>query len=110
MTVIPQGLSAVAPILRRLTEGGWQPITACPVSPARVRAERYGTGDQVYLVLHNPPGEAVDATVHADLATLGWTGCVASKAQTGETVATTAGALRLPLKPEETATLLLQKR
>ena len=58
-------------LLRELTTAGWEPITGARVQPDQVRVERFGGGDHVYLVLHNPAEQAVSAQVELDRAVLG---------------------------------------
>jgi hypothetical protein len=57
--------SKYVPILRALTQAGWEPITCAHVRPETVLVERYGKpgSDAVYLAVHNPGAEAVDARV-----------------------------------------------
>lgn len=49
------------PLIRRLDEAGWQPVTDADVRPAAVRVERYGrwSEDNLAFALHNPTGRSV---------------------------------------------------
>jgi hypothetical protein len=58
-------------LLRELVAAGWEPITGARVKPEQVRVERYGSGDRVYLVLHNPAEQPTAAQVQLDEAVLG---------------------------------------
>jgi hypothetical protein len=41
-------------LLRELIAAGWDPVPGARATPEQVRVERYGAGERVYLVLHNP--------------------------------------------------------
>ncbi len=58
-------------LLDQLTAAGWEPITLARAEPATVRLERYGKGNRVLIVAHNPTTAPVDATVSVDAKALG---------------------------------------
>lgn len=61
-----QLLLKYAPLMQLLAKAGWQPITGARVNPEFVHIERFGTGNQIYLVAHNPTDKQIDATVQLD--------------------------------------------
>jgi len=62
------------PLIRRIADAGWQPITHARASDEHVYLERYGDPAQgaVYFTAMNETGEKVAATIHIDLDALGW--------------------------------------
>lgn len=42
-----------APLFKKLTKAGWQPVTALRSDNEKIRIERYGAGDKVYFAIHN---------------------------------------------------------
>ncbi len=56
-------LCKYAPLLKELAKAGWQPITGARPFPDHVQLERFGTGQHLYIVAHNPQDQPVDATV-----------------------------------------------
>ncbi|MCX7598419.1 MAG: hypothetical protein N2512_06070, partial [Armatimonadetes bacterium] len=65
-------MARYATTLRELSAAGWEPVTAATVEPEIVRIERYGRGERIYLVVHNPQEEALTAKVGLELKRLGW--------------------------------------
>jgi hypothetical protein len=61
------------PIIRALSEAGWQPITHARTSDADVGIERFGDGKEgsLYFTLLNTANEAKEVAVEIDLAALG---------------------------------------
>ncbi len=60
------------PILRRMFDAGWQPVTLARATPAGVQVERYGPrdGGEVLLAAFNAGEEPVEAKLVADAAAL----------------------------------------
>ncbi len=58
------------PVIRRIAEAGWEPITWAKTDDEDVWVERYGDGDEVFLAVFNNAAEAREAEVAVDLAGL----------------------------------------
>ncbi|MDD4869192.1 MAG: hypothetical protein PHR77_01430 [Kiritimatiellae bacterium] len=56
------------PILRRMFDAGWEPITLARTDPATVRVERYGpkNGDEVLFAVYNSASNSVNAKLIVD--------------------------------------------
>ncbi len=56
------------PILRRMFDAGWEPVTLARATPKEVRVERYGPrgGGEVLLAVYNPSAADVTATLAID--------------------------------------------
>jgi len=94
------------PILRRMFDAGWEPVTLAHATPADVRLERYGPGDggEVLLAVFNAAEEPVQARLLVDAAALGLgAGTTATGLVSGaELVSTTDGGelqVTVPLAP-----------
>lgn len=59
------------PILRRMSEAGWEPIPHATADEPAVRIERFGRDLPLLLSLHNPAEEPISARVSVDLQALG---------------------------------------
>ena len=61
------------PILRRMFDAGWEPVTLARATPADVRVERYGPGNggELLLAVFNPAEEPVEAELVVEAAALG---------------------------------------
>ncbi len=57
--------------LRELDRRGWEPIPGARVSPGTLRLERFGHGETLDLVLHNPAPRPVEARIRLDKTVLG---------------------------------------
>ena len=102
-------MKRLAAPLQRLAKAGWEPLTQARVEPSTVRIERYGSAPEVFLVVHNPGPEPLDATVAIDLATLGLEGAAATDALSGSAVAMAEGKLALKLAGQATEMLVLRR-
>jgi hypothetical protein len=53
------------PIIRKLDEAGWQPVTGATIDPSDARIERYGSFESRNLAftIHNPAAEAREITI-----------------------------------------------
>ncbi|NLY03196.1 MAG: hypothetical protein GXY83_44675 [Rhodopirellula sp.] len=51
------------PVLRRLFDAGWQPVTRARSQPRQVRVERYGAGGEVLFALYNGSASPLDARI-----------------------------------------------
>ncbi len=100
------------PIFDALNEAGWEPVTGVVPDDTRVLVERYGSGPETLLAVHNPGDDAAEVTLtfSAD----GWEAGAAGTMDwrellTGTTVQarTEDGALRCTLRvaPGRTAVL-----
>lgn len=58
------------PVIRRVAEAGWEPVTGAASSDAAVWVERFGAGDEVFLTAFNPGTTALAAEVTVDLVRL----------------------------------------
>lgn len=99
-------MARYAATLRELSAAGWEPITAANVEPASVRIERYGHGQRVYLVLHNPHTDAVTATVTLDRKRLGWKSFTA-QALGGAVIPVAGESFRLDLPAQATQVVIV---
>jgi len=61
------------PVLRRLLEAGWRPVTGVRADGDGVRVERYGAGEDCHLVVYNAGGPTT-ATFEVDDRVLEWPG------------------------------------
>lgn len=61
------------PILRRLFDAGWEPVTHARVTPPSVRIERYGPAPngEVLFAVYNPSNAKVDAALSVDVSEKG---------------------------------------
>ena len=120
-----------AATLRDLAAAGWEPITharvgageetrSVSVSPAdgrgaavpaanETRLERFGSGNRIYLAIHNPKPEAAQVSVAIDAKVLGLKRYTATLLPTKETLAVTADAFALKLDSKGTALVLLTR-
>jgi hypothetical protein len=64
------------PLVRRIAQAGWQPVTHARASVEGLLLERYGDPSQsaVYLTALNDTADPITATVNVDLRALGWSG------------------------------------
>jgi hypothetical protein len=95
--------------LRDLIAAGWEPITGARVSPEAIRVERYGVGNRIYLVLHNPTEQSLAACVQLDGRSLGSQDFAASVRPTGRSVEVKNGSLEIPLAAKETVVIVLRR-
>jgi hypothetical protein len=58
------------PVIRRVAEAGWEPITYATCADADVWIERFGSGKEVFLTAFNPRPAPVTAHVAVDLGRL----------------------------------------
>lgn len=98
-----------AGLLRELIAAGWEPIPGARVSPEQVRVERYGAGNRIYLVLHNPTNQPSIAHVQLDAAILGSPDFTASVRPVGLSVQRKAGSLEVLLAGKETLVIALKR-
>jgi hypothetical protein len=54
------------PILRTITQAGWQPITLATSANPRVWLERFGQGRRIYWTVFNPTTEPQSTTITID--------------------------------------------
>lgn len=99
-----------APVVRQLNEAGWEPVAAATVEPATCRIERFGTGNRVFVVVHNPPAKATTAKITVDLAGLGWPAAAATSLPDGRAVPVNGGVATVELAGQGTAVLQLDRR
>jgi len=110
-----QLLAKYTPLLRELSNAGWEPVTAARATPATVRVERYGTGAPVYLVIHNTTDARVESRLVLDGALLARNlgGAEVRRPMAPDPAAQpldcAGGALDLALEPRETAVLALNQ-
>jgi hypothetical protein len=100
-----------ARMLRDLIAAGWEPITGARVTPDHVRVERYGDGDRVYLVFHNPAEDRpAAAQVQLDPGVLkaGDYGAIVYPGK--QNIAVNSGRVEITLAPRETLVLALTRR
>lgn len=77
------------PILRRMFDAGWEPVTHARCDPSAVRVERYGpaANGEVLFAAYNPSASAVTAKLSIDAAALRLDAAAASALVSGATVA-----------------------
>lgn len=104
------------PIIRELSQAGWQPVTHARTSDANVRIERYGDGKdgKLYFSFLNTGKKPKELTAEIDLAALG----LAGKRLSGDILTSTtplrlarrdqSDILTLKLPPGETEAVLLR--
>ena len=105
---LPQ-MTAYDPLLRQLVAAGWEPLTGARVAPPGVRLERYGHGDQVYLVLHNPATQTATATATLDEPILGAKAWHATSEPGARPVTVTGGRFTVPLAARATVMVRLTR-
>ena len=100
------------PVIRAMSEAGWEPVTLAETSRPDVWIERYGSKGTVYFAIFNPTDLAVDTRVKVDLKAL--TGGQQAKAAMllpeQRELGTAAGDVWSPavtLRPDEVAVLRL---
>ena len=66
------GFKKFIPILRRMFDAGWQPITHARVQGSAARVERYGSaaGGEVLLAVYNPTSAPLAIQLRIDTAAL----------------------------------------
>ena len=64
------------PLVQRIAQAGWQPVSHARASDDRIYLERYGDPAQgaVYLAALNEAQQTISGTVQVDAEALGWTG------------------------------------
>jgi hypothetical protein len=103
-------MTRYAGLLRELAAAGWEPLTYAWVEPAHLRLERFGQGQRIYLVVHNPSLQPVEARLKVDSAALGLRKFTASLPLTKQPLLASAGEFALRLEPQQTAVVLLQSQ
>ncbi len=109
-------LRRYVPIIRRLTEAGWEPITRARCADERVQVERFGGGEQpLLLTVRNHSSEPTVAEVRLDPELLRPTeGLTATELLTGDAVpvASEAGSvvLRVPVPATWTVAVAVGRR
>lgn len=99
-----------AKLLRELSAAGWEPITGARVRPDHVRIERYGSGERIYLVIHNPSEQPTTAEVHLDTKVLGIKKFTAISQPGDRPLSAQGDSLSVPLSGRETLVILLRGR
>jgi hypothetical protein len=103
--------NAVVPLLDKLDAAGWEPVTYARADMAKVRVERFGSGDNCYFAFFNPDRTAVrfHVTVDADALKSSFDkATVLFGPQKGRIVSKgTKGDISLNLGPRETALIKL---
>lgn len=89
------------PIIKRVAEAGWQPMTYATSSNAVVYVERYGEGNSVYLtVMNDKTNTSNSATITLDPARIGLTGQLAAvELISGEEIAISDNRFSVDLAP-----------
>ncbi len=106
-----KAMQSCAGLMRDLVAAGWEPITGARVTPDLVRIERYGGGDRVYLVLHNPAADRpAAAQVQLDPGVLGVGNYAAVVHPAKQDTAVKDGRVEVSLAPRETLVLALTRR
>ena len=102
-----EAMKQYAGLLQELARAGWEPITGARVKPKEVRIERYGSGDRVYLSVHNTSDEEVRAEVEPDTDVLGAGQFKATLQPGDESVGLEAGRCSVGLGPRGTVVIRL---
>jgi len=98
-------MARITPALHALAQAGWEPMTHARVTPEDLRIERYGVGDGLYLVVHNPRNEEVQAVVSTDLRALGIDSIRTAAGVLGEAVAVEGDRLLLTMGAQATVAI-----
>ncbi len=96
-------------LLRELTAAGWEPISGARVTPPPLRVERYGEGNRIYLVVHNPTERPAAARVQLDEGILGARDFRFSVQPGGRNVEVKNSCLEIPLATKETLIVVLTR-
>ena len=64
-------LAPMVPVLDKLYQAGWEPVTWAHSTYPAICIERYGHGDICYLSLYNPTDNTVQAQINVDWSRLG---------------------------------------
>jgi hypothetical protein len=99
-----------APLLQELATSGWEAVTHARVEPSHLRIERFGGGDRVYLTVHNPGEEAVQARVVVDAQALGMKAFQATLCANKQPVAVDGNSFSLEIEKQGTVAVLLESR
>jgi hypothetical protein len=97
-------------LLRELTNVGWEPITGARVAPGTVRLERFGAGNAIYLVAHNPGEKEVQAEINPDPKFIDLNGAEVLLNPSGQSSIPKDGALTAKLAPRETIVFAIRKK
>jgi hypothetical protein len=100
------------PLLKRVAEAGWRPVSEARCDNPRIWVERFGPAPDgtVFLTLHNDTATPQTGTVSANLRALGLTADArAEELLGGETFPWPAGGWPVTLKPQETRVLGLRR-
>jgi hypothetical protein len=92
------------PLIKRVAEAGWQPITHARCDNPRLFVERFGPGPDgtVYLTLFNDTAQAQSGALVVDIAVLGFKAPPAVRELvSGEPLAQSGASWPLSLKPQE---------
>ncbi|MCD6359967.1 MAG: discoidin domain-containing protein, partial [Armatimonadetes bacterium] len=86
------------PLVRELGLAGWEPVPYARAADGRVQVERFGVGEDLFLVAYNPNEvQTITTTLDVDLTALGWAAGVTPQ------VADLTGGARLPVRMREDA-------
>jgi len=94
-------------LLDELSAAGWEPITHARVEPAAVRVERFGKEDRIFLVVHNPGTEPVQATVAVDAKALGLAKVAGTLLPANQPATAEANAVKVSLAAQGTVAIRL---
>lgn len=104
-----QTLRNYAQLLQRLSSAGWEPITGAKVDTPTVRLERFGQGNEIYLVAHNTDDKTAKATIHLELEALGLHKFTVSSLLGEQPTQLAKEKLTIALPPKGTAVILLRQ-
>lgn len=103
-------LKRVSGITRELVGAGWEPITGARVTPAHVRIERFGSGANVYLVLHNDSDADTTAEVCVDAAAFGLANAIVTQQPQDQRIEPADRTIKTKLAPRETIVLAMSRK
>jgi hypothetical protein len=98
------------PVIRRVAEVGWQPVTGASCDNEKISVERFGPDARgaVYFTLHNDTRAPQAGRLRLELAALGLAGTPrAQELVAGQSVTWAADGLRVSLAPQETKVICL---
>jgi len=102
-------LKRVSGITRELADAGWEPITGARVTPEPIRIERFGSGANVYLVLHNPNDAEANAEVRMDASIIDLANAAVTLQPQGQRIEPKDNAVTTKLGPRETVVLAIRR-
>jgi hypothetical protein len=99
------------PLIQKLNDAGWEPVTGVTGEGLGILCERFGQHGSIYITLYNDTAQSTHLTLHLEKAILGSPhSVVAIDGETPTTFAVHDGELKLPLKAAQLRVFQIRAR